>query len=296
MTQEDTMKKYVLHPAKFKLDGGAMFGIIPKPLWEKKITPDEFNRINMSLRIAYIETENKKILIDTGIGDYHPDKFKKQFDIRSKKSPILSILKEKFDISPDDITDIILSHLHFDHVGGLGTGESGSELIFKNAIIHLHEDHYKYSLSPTQRDSGSFQSHYFQDLIKKYEEMNQLNFLKGNEGSILRDGNDEITYLTSFGHTPHMIHPIFDSYIYMADLVPMSHHVNIPWVMGYDIEPGITTQYKTKFYKHILENKLKMIFEHDDHLIGGELAIDDRGRYTLQNSIMSKNELFQILG
>ena len=289
------MKKFVLHPAKFKLDGGAMFGIIPKPLWEKKITPDEFNRINMSLRIAYIETANKKILIDTGIGDYHPQKFNEQFDIRSESSPIQNILKKNFNVSPSEITDIILSHLHFDHVGGLGTGKDGTDLIFENATIHLHKDHYNYALSPTLRDSGSFQAHYFQKILKTYEEKNQLHYLIGDESVILQDEEEEISFLTSFGHTPHMIHPIFEGYIYMADLVPMSHHVNIPWVMGYDIEPGVTTKSKEKFYKVIQDKKLKMIFEHDDKIIGGELAVDERNKYTLSKPIMSELETYQKL-
>lgn len=289
------MKKFVLHPAKFKLDGGAMFGIIPKPLWERKIKPDEFNRINMSLRIAYIETKNRKILIDTGIGDYHPEKFESQFDIRSNKSPIVSILKESFNVSPDEITDVILSHLHFDHVGGLGTGPDGTNLIFENAMLHLHEEHHRYSLAPTERDSGSFQSHYFQKIINIYKDKKQVHYVNGNAGEILRDGDEVITFLTSFGHTPHMIHPIFDNYIYMADLVPMSHHVSIPWVMGYDIEPGVTTQYKEKFYKVIRDEKLKMIFEHDDEIIGGELTVDDRNKYSLATPIQSTKELYQEL-
>lgn len=283
------MKKFVLHPAKFKLDGGAMFGIIPKPLWEKKIQPDEFNRINMSLRIAYLETANKKILIDTGIGDYHPEKFNSQFDIRSEKSPIEKILKEEFNVDSSEITDVILSHLHFDHVGGLGKGERGNLPIFENAMVHIHKDHLQYALSPTLRDSGSFQSFYFEKVIEAYKKINQLHLFEGLEGVILKDQDEEVKFKTSFGHTPYMIHPIFEGYIYMADLVPMSHHVNIPWVMGYDIEPGTTTKYKQEFYDFILDNKLKMIFEHDDFIIGGELEVDDNNKYSLTNPINSKD-------
>lgn len=289
------MKKFVLHPAKFKLDGGAMFGIIPKPLWEKKIMPDELNRINMSLRIAYIETKNRRILIDTGIGDYHHEKFNSQFDIRTQDSPIEKILKAEFNTDCSHITDIILSHLHFDHAGGLGRGPNGDQLVFENATLHLHSDHLEYATHPTLRDSGSFQSHYFLNLIDKYRERKQLHLFDGLAGVILKDGKEEITFKTSFGHTPYMIHPIFDNYIYMADLVPMSHHVNIPWVMGYDIEPGTTTKYKQEFYDFILKNKLKMIFEHDDELIGGELEIDDQKKYNLLNPIISHDKKMQIL-
>lgn len=142
------MKTTILHPATFKLDGGAMFGIIPKPLWEKKIKADDFNRINMSLRVVLFQTENKNILVDTGIGDYHPEKFNTQFDVKGSNSPLTNALKSA-GLNEDDITDIILTHLHFDHVGGLGTGENGTDIIFKNATIHVQADHYKYSQNAT---------------------------------------------------------------------------------------------------------------------------------------------------
>ena len=289
------MKKFVLHPAKFKLDGGAMFGIIPRPLWQKKITPDELNRIDMSLRIAYIETPHKKILIDTGIGDYHPEKFKKQFDIRGNLFPIQEILKKDFGVEPNEITDIILSHLHFDHAGGLGQGEDGLEVIFKNAILHLHKKHYEYALKPTLRDSGSFQKHYFEKVLNYYIEKKQIHFIEELEGIILEDGPQQIRFKVSFGHTPYMLHPIFDNYIYMADLVPMSHHVNIPWVMGYDIEPGVTTIYKEKFYKKIMQENLKMVFEHDDNIIGGKIEINEKNRFILNSPITSEHKTSQEL-
>lgn len=286
------MKKYILHPATFKLDGGAMFGIIPKPLWSKKITPDEFNRINMSLRVVYLETKNKKILIDTGIGDYHPEKFNEQFDVKGPGNPLATALATK-NIKPDQITDIIITHLHFDHVGGLG-GKDG-ELIFKNAKLHLHKDHYEYALAPTLRDKGSFQDHYFSPLIVKYKKLDQLHFHQGNEGIILQDETDQVSFKTSFGHTHHMMHPIFDNYIYMADLVPMSHHINIPWVMGYDIEPGVTTVYKQKFYDYIMQNNLRMVFEHDIEIWGGTLGIDEKKRFVLQESFKSSQESIEEL-
>ena len=227
------MKKFVLHPAKFKLDGGAMFGIIPKPLWEKQIPADEHNRILMSLRVVFLQTQNRNILIDTGIGDYHSEKFQSQFDIKGESSALEKILKESFNIEANQITDIILTHLHFDHVGGLGRG-GDDPVIFKNATIHVHESHYQYAQEPTLRDAGSFQDHYFLPLLKDYYAKNNLlQFCSGEAGTLIKDGGDEITFKTSFGHTPYMIHPIFENYIYMADLVPMSHHENFLglWVM-----------------------------------------------------------------
>ncbi|MCO4752830.1 MAG: MBL fold metallo-hydrolase [Bacteriovoracaceae bacterium] len=281
------MKISLLHPSTFKLDGGAMFGIIPKPLWERKIRPDELNRIPMSLRVVLIETKNKKILIDTGIGDYHGEKFDKQFAVIGKKSPLINALKEA-DIEADQITDIILTHLHFDHVGGLGHGTQEHKRLFPQARIHVHKKHYEYAKNPTKRDAGSFQTKFFLPLMEQYEKENKIHFLDSDKGEILSDEGEKIEFLTSFGHTPHMIHPVFENYIYMADLVPMSHHVNIPWVMGYDLEPGTTTVYKEKFYNYVQDKDLTMIFEHDMDVWGGKLAVDDKGRFILQQPQESK--------
>ena len=279
------MKIHLLHPATFKLDGGAMFGIIPKPLWEKKIAPDEHNRILMSLRVPFIETENRKILIDTGIGDYHGSKFDEQFDISDSNSPLTTVLAE-LAVTPADITDIILTHLHFDHVGGLGTfKDQRPQLLFPNATVHVHQKHFEYSQNPTPRDKGSFQSHYFNDWLEIYRSRGKFNLLEELKGEIVPG----VSYMTSFGHTPYMIHPIFDQYIYMADLTPMSHHVHIPWVMGYDIEPGVTVQYKEKFYQEIIERDLTMIFEHDVDIFGGKLAQNDKGHFYLNHTLTKKD-------
>jgi len=293
------MKISLLHPATFKLDGGAMFGIIPKPLWQKKITPDELNRIDMSLRVLYIETDNKKILIDTGIGDYHADKFVNQFDIKCSESPLESILNSQFNVKAEEITDVVLTHLHFDHVGGLGRSDGlgnadGKELIFENAMIHMHEEHYNYALNPTVRDSGSFQSYNFKPILDQYQAKGQIHFVDNESGVLIEDGKDKLMYKTSFGHTPYMIHPYTDKFIYMADLVPMAHHVNIPWVMGYDIEPGITTEYKENFYQFIMKNDLTMIFEHDKETWGGKLE-NKNGKYILAgNKLPQLSEVYTI--
>ena len=286
------MKTTILHPATFKLDGGAMFGIIPKPLWEKKIKADEFNRINMSLRVVLFETKNKKILVDTGIGDYHHEKFNKQFDVVGEINPLVKAL-EKIDISPDQITDIILTHLHFDHVGGLGQGENGTGVIFKNATVHVHKKHYEYSQKATLRDAGSFHTKTFMPLLDFYQHNGRLNLVETEEGELIRDGKDFVNYKISFGHTPYMLHPYTNQYIYMADLVPMGHHLHIPWVMGYDIEPGVTTEYKQKFYDFIKDKDLCMIFEHDNDTLGGKITYDERNRPALADIIESNQETTQ---
>jgi glyoxylase-like metal-dependent hydrolase (beta-lactamase superfamily II) len=266
------MKKYyVLHPAVFKLDGGAMFGIIPKPLWSKVIPADELNRIEMSLRVMLIRTGSRNILIDTGIGDYHGEKFDSRFGVQGNKNPLITLLKDHFNLTPHDITDLIVSHLHFDHIGGLGTDEAQHVCLFPNATLHIHRQHYDYALNPTARDAGSFHAHYFRPLIEQAETMGKVHWLSGESGELLSDGKDVIKFRCSHGHTPHLMHAFDENFIYMADLVPTSHHVPVPWVMGYDIAPGITTENKIEFYQFIIKNQLTMIFEHDINFWGSKV-------------------------
>lgn len=267
-------KKYsVLHPAVFKLDGGAMFGIIPKPLWSKAIPADELNRIQLSLRVMLIQTQNKNILVDTGIGDYHGDKFDSRFGVVGMKNPLTELLKDKFGLNPEDITDLIITHLHFDHVGGLGHEDGNHEILFPKATLHIHRQHYDYSLNPTIRDSGSFHSQYFKPLIESADKNGKVHWVNGKDGEVLRDGEDVIRFRTSDGHTPHLLHPYDEKFIYMADLVPTSHHIPLAWVMGYDIAPGQTTVDKEEFYHFIAKNNLTMIFEHDMEFWGAKIEV-----------------------
>lgn len=266
------MKKYfILHPSVFKLDGGAMFGIIPKPLWSKAIPADDLNRIQLSLRVMLIQTASRNILIDTGIGDYHGDKFDDRFGVLGPKNPLIEALEKKIKLKPEHITDLIVTHLHFDHIGGLGHDHDLHQTIFTNALLHVHRRHYDYSLNPTLRDSGSFHSQYFRPLIEKAEADKKIHWLEGEEGVVLKDGTDEILFKCSHGHTPWLVHPYDQNFIYMADLVPTSAHISVPWVMGYDISPGRTTVDKTYFYKFIIEKNLTMIFEHDMNFWGAKI-------------------------
>jgi glyoxylase-like metal-dependent hydrolase (beta-lactamase superfamily II) len=265
-----TLKYFILHPAVFKLDGGAMFGIIPKPLWSKKMMADELNRIQLSLRVMLIQTKNKNILIDTGVGDYHGEKFDDRFSVEGGQDPLIKALN-KLNLQTEDITDLIVTHLHFDHAGGLGKNTDHHAPVFPNATLHIHRQHYEYALNPTQRDTGSFHSQYFGPIIKEADLRGKVKWLEGEEGFILKDGEEEIFFKCSHGHTPWLIHPFDKNFIYMADLVPTSAHIPIPWVMGYDISPGITTKDKQSFYQFIIKKNLTMIFEHDMKVWGATL-------------------------
>lgn len=265
-------KRYaILHPAVFKLDGGAMFGIIPKPLWSKLIPPDELNRIQLSLRVMLIQTKNRNILVDTGIGDYHGEKFDDRFGVIGPKNPLLEALDKNLKLKVSDITDLIVTHLHFDHVGGLGHQAEEHANVFPNATLHIHRQHYDYALNPTMRDTGSFHSQYFRPLVEKAEKAGKVHWLDSEEGLILEDEGDKISFKCSHGHTPHLVHPFDEKFIYMADLVPTSAHIPVPWVMGYDISPGRTTVDKVNFYNFIMERNLTMIFEHDMKVWGAKI-------------------------
>ncbi len=289
------MKKYyVLHPAVFKLDGGAMFGIIPKPLWSKAIPADEQNRIQLSLRVMFIQTARRNILIDTGIGDYHGEKFDDRFGVMGERHPLIKILKDQFELNPSDITDLIVSHLHFDHVGGLGQ-DHPHQTVFPNAVLHLQRQHYDYALQPTERDAGSFHTQYFKQLIEDAAKKGLVHWVDGQEGLLLEDGADKIWFRCSNGHTPHLMHAYDEKFIYMADLVPTSHHVPIPWVMGYDIAPGQTTKDKREFYEFISSSDKTMVFEHDMHVWGAKLKLEANGPVLTEKFPASQEKFLSVL-
>lgn len=266
---------YSLEPARFKLDGGAMFGIIPKPLWSKVHPADEMNRIELALRLILIRTAKKNILLDTGIGDYHGVKFDQRFAVVGASSPLEKALAE-VNLMPSDITDLVISHLHFDHAGGLGKMVDGKiGPVLKNAMVHLHRSHYEYSKNPTERDAGSFHLESFMPVLDWYLEHNQLHFVEGMQGEII----PELKFICSMGHTPYLLHAYDDKFIYMADLIPTSNHVSIPWVMGYDISPGVTTQDKKNFLTFVAEKNLTMIFEHDPLFFGSTVKKNEKGDY-----------------
>lgn len=279
------IKKYaILQPAVFKLDGGAMFGIIPKPLWSKKIASDESNRIALSLRLMLIQTAHKNILIDTGIGDYHDQKFNDRFAVMGAPHPLISVLKNSFQLEPEDVTDLIISHLHFDHAGGLGGDPTSTTCLFSNATLHVHKKHFEYALKPTLRDSGSFHSALFRPIIEKADKLNKINWLEDEDGIILSDGDQKLYYKCSHGHTPWLVHAYDEKFIYMADLVPTSAHIPLAWVMGYDMSPGQTTADKKSFYQFIEQQNLTMIFEHDIQYWGAKIEKKSEDDFELKET------------
>ena len=202
---------------------------------------------------------------------------------------------EKINLHADDGTDLILSQLHFDHIGGIGErvdGETGA--VFKNATCHIHKTHYDYSLSPTLRDSGSFHQKNFLPIIDWYKNNQQLKFHTGEEGEIISLESDSIKFKCSHGHTPFLMHPFDSKFIYLADLIPTSNHVHIPWVMGYDISPGVTTEDKVKFLDFIKDEDLTVIYEHDPIYWGSKIAQGKRSLEAQQLIKAPESEAYRL--
>lgn len=241
----------------FSLDGGAMFGIIPKPLWEKTNPADELNRIKLSTRNLLLISDDKKILIDTGMGNKWDDKSKNIYSIDPKFDLELSI--ELKGIKPDEITDILLTHLHFDHTGGSTKFENGKLIpAFPNAKYYVQKKNFEWAMNPSDRDKGSYIKENFEPLVKE----GVLNLIDGEI-----DFDDNISFRIIYGHTfSQQMIKISDSsntVLYVADLLPFVSQIKIPYVMGYDLQPLVTVEEKKKYLKLAAEENWSLYFGHD---------------------------------
>ncbi len=249
----------MLDTGMFALDGGAMFGVIPKALWTKAYAPgDEKNRIPMAARPMLIQWNDKKMLIDTGNGDKFNDKFAKIYDINRDKSSIHFVL-EQFGVKPEDITDVILTHLHFDHAGGATVIENDKPVpAFPNAKYYIQKEHYQWALKPTEKDRASFIGDNYLPLVAD----GLVEFVDG-EGEIYSG----ISVLPMYGHTTAMqtvkITGDEQVFYYAADLCPTSAHVPIPYVMGYDNFPLTSMDEKRKIFAEAYEEGWIVAYEHD---------------------------------
>ena len=251
-------KLSLLDTGTFGLDGGAMFGIIPKPLWEKSNPPDEKNRIRLGARCLLLESDSKKILVETGIGSFWDDKFRSIYKIDFSTNDLSSSINST-GLSNNDITDVILTHLHFDHTGGSTTLENGRNIpTFPNAKYHIQKKHFNWALNPSERDKRSFIPNTFLPL----NEYGIMNFWDGNLSF-----DDEIELLVINGHTPsQQMVKLSDSsgtYLFCGDLIPTMYHIPIPYVMGYDIQPLETVREKEKYLHKAVQENWKLIFGHD---------------------------------
>lgn len=259
------MNLYSINTGYFKLDGGAMFGVVPKVIWNKLCPSDSQNHINMAMRSLLIEDGNRLILIDTGIGNKQDAKFFGHYDLYGDDSLDRSLAKHGF--HRDDITDVILTHLHFDHCGGAIQRE-GDLLVpaFKKAVYWSNETHWNWAVKPNAREKASF----LKENILPIQESGQLKFIANqNVGSIGQTTSfaEGIDIHFAEGHTASMMLPGIKykgkKIIFTADLIPMMAHIPLPYIMAYDMFPLTTLQEKQAFLEEAVKDDAILFFEHD---------------------------------
>lgn len=252
------MRLSVINTGFFKLDGGAMFGVVPKSIWNKTNPADDNNLCQWAMRCLLIEDGNKLILIDNGLGDKQSPEFYKHYFLSGDDSLLSSIKQAGY--APSDITDMFLTHLHFDHCGG-GVKKEGEKyaLVFPNANYWSNKAHWKWATEPNVREKASF----LKENIIPMQESGHLKLLEANGASPFPQF--EILYVN--GHTDQMMLPIINykgkKICYMADLIPSMSHIPLPYVMGYDTRPLLTMEEKAKFLDEAADKGYILFFEHD---------------------------------
>jgi glyoxylase-like metal-dependent hydrolase (beta-lactamase superfamily II) len=253
------MNLYSIHTGNFKLDGGAMFGVVPKTIWNKLNPADEKNLCTWSMRCLLVEDEARLILIDNGIGNKQDEKFFGHYYLHGDTSLDQSLSQHGF--HADDITDVFLTHLHFDHCGG-SIKRQGDKLIpaFKNATYWSNERHWKWATEPNDREKASF----LKENILPIQQSGRLQFIETRE-DVQFTQNISVKFVS--GHTDAMMLPVIrfkeHTIVFMADLLPSVAHIPLPYVMAYDMFPLTTLQEKKSFLKEALDNNYVLFFEHD---------------------------------
>ncbi len=253
------MNLYAINAGYFKLDGGAMFGVVPKSIWQKLNTPDENNMCSWAMRCLLIEDNNRLILVDNGMGNKQDKKFFSHYFLHGDDTLENSLAKHGFNKA--DITDVFLTHLHFDHCGG--AIEKENEMLvpsFKNAIYWSNENHWKWANDPNDREKASF----LKENILPIEKSGQLKFVQASDGVSF---TEEFKVRFMYGHTEAMMLPEINykgkTIIYMADLLPSAAHIPLPYVMAYDTRPLETLKEKKLFITEAEQKEYILFFEHD---------------------------------
>ncbi len=261
------MKLYTIESGNFKLDGGAMFGVVPKSIWNRTNPADANNMIDMAARCLLIEDGDRLTLIDTGMGNKQSDKFFGYYYMWGDDTIDSSLAKHGF--HRDDITDVFMTHLHFDHCGGCiqwNKDRTGYEPAFKNAKFWTNKDHWEWATKPNPREKASF----LKENILPMEESGQLNFIDmPTEGNFLTNSPLGFDILYVDGHTDKQMIPHINyqgkKLVFAADLLPTAGHIPLPYVMGYDTRPLLTMDEKANFLQDAVANDYYILLEHDAH-------------------------------
>ncbi|UYW01035.1 MBL fold metallo-hydrolase [Flavobacterium agricola] len=260
------MKIYPIESGNFKLDGGAMFGVVPKSIWNKTNPADANNLIDLAARCLLIEDGNKLILVDTGMGNKQSEKFFGYYSLWGSHNLDKSLAHYGF--HRDDITDVFLTHLHFDHSGGAiqwNKDRTGYEPAFKNAKYWTNQNHWEWATNPNPREKASF----LKENLLPMQEAGQLHFINRKENNYLENSELGFDILFVDGHTEKQMLPIFkyknQTLAYCADLLATAGHIPIPYVMGYDTRPLLTVSEKEYFLNRAANENWLLLLEHDAH-------------------------------
>jgi glyoxylase-like metal-dependent hydrolase (beta-lactamase superfamily II) len=260
------MQLYSIETGHFKLDGGAMFGVVPKSIWNKLNPADENNLCTWALRCLLVIDGDRKILIDTGMGNKQDTKFFSHY--QPSHSVTLSDALSKLNLQVNDITDVLLTHLHFDHVGGAIEMQADQlKTVFPNATYWVSEPQWELAINPNKREKASF----LKENIQPLKESGQLKLIEVPkfQGRELQEihFSENISCILVNGHTQSMMLPKINyknkTLVYMADLLPSVGHLPLPYVMGYDMQPLVTLNEKELFLRDAIKNNYTLFFEHD---------------------------------
>lgn len=255
------MKVFSIDAGYFKLDGGAMFGVVPRSIWEKLNPPDEKNLCTWAMRCLLVDEGERKILIDTGMGNKQSEKFFGHYQPHGDGDLLRSLKAHGYE--PEEITDVLLTHLHFDHCGGAVSIKDGIPVnTFPNALYWTTEAHWKWAIEPNAREKASF----LKENILPLQESGKLRFVDETPGNRTRF-SENISIHFANGHTRSMMIPMVafkgKTICYMADLIPSAAHIALPYVMAYDMFPMTTLEEKSAFLNEAAENGYMLFFEHD---------------------------------
>lgn len=257
------MELHIIETGNFKLDGGAMFGVVPKSIWQRTNPADNNNMCSWAMRCLLIKNGDRLILIDTGIGNKQSDKFYSYYYLFGDHSLQSSIEAKGFSI--DEVTDVVLTHLHFDHCGGaIVRNVNGTfEPFFKNATFWSNDRHWKWATEPNAREKASFLS----ENILPIQESGQLKFIQRENTFFSQSPFENISFVFADGHTDAQMLPVIDyqgqKIVFMADLLPSVGHIPLPYVMGYDTRPLLTLEEKKLFLDKAAQEEFVLFLEHD---------------------------------